>query len=168
MNASPLACGFTFDFTLRDKRNGQKVWRDTVKNRVPMEGLNAIANGYFKGGTGPGAFYIGLWAGAHVPDGTETAATLPSIVTEVTNYDGSTRKTFTSGTVANGGLSNAAELARFSFSGSATVNGAFISTTSAKGSTSGILLSVVRFPVQRSVDASVYLDVLAGFQLVSM
>lgn len=161
-------CGFVYEMTTRDCHTGMKLWRDTVKNRVPMEGLNAIANGYFKGGAVPGALYMGLWSGAHVPDGTETAATLQSIVTEITGYDGATRKTVTLGTVTDGGLSNADAMARFQFNATLTVNGAFISTTSAKGSATGVLHSIVRFPTARPVDLSIYMDALAAFQLISM
>ena len=49
-----------------------------------------------------------------------------------------------------------------------TVNGAFISTTQAKGAATGRLLSVVRFFNPRAVDDTVYLEVLSGFQFVSL
>lgn len=166
MNAF-LPCGFVYEMTARDRHTGMKAWRDSLKNRVPMEGLNAIAQ-FFKAGTGPANLYMGLWSGAHVPDGTETAATLQSIVTEITGYDGATRKTVTLGSVTDGGLSNADAMARFQFNATLTVNGAFISTTSAKGGSTGILYSIVRFPTARSVDNSIYMDALAAFQLVSM
>jgi len=62
----------------------------------------------------------------------------------------------------------AADPARFDMLGSATVNGAFISTAQTKGASTGKLLSVVRFANPRPVDASVYLEVLTGFQFVSL
>lgn len=161
-------CGFTYDTALRRKSDGGLIAFDHARNRVPTEGLNAIASAFFKAGAVPAALYIGLWSGAHVPDGTETAATLLSLVTEVTAYDGSTRKAFLPGAVATGGLSNAADLAVFNFNADATVNGAFISSASAKGATTGTLLSVVRFPAARVVDNSVYLEILSGFQFVSV
>lgn len=70
--------------------------------------------------------------------------------------------------MADGGCSNAASLAIFNFSADAVVNGAFISTAPAKGATNGALMSVVRFPTARQVDASVYLEILSGFQFLSM
>ena len=80
MNAL-AACGFTYDVNTRLKSDGSMIGRITgAKNRVPREGLNDIATAYLKGGAGPANLYIGLWSGAHVPTGEETAATLLSLV----------------------------------------------------------------------------------------
>ncbi len=161
------SCGFAYTADLRSKADGRLIDRTQAKNRVPGEGLDLMVNAIFKGGAVPGALYIGLWSGAHTPDGSETAANFLSQVTEVTNYAGA-RKAFTPGSVSNGGVSNADALARFNFDAAVTVNGMFMATSQPKGATGGTLLSVVRFPSPRAVDPSVYLDVLAGFQLVSM
>ena len=161
-------CGFTYDLRFRSVSTGELLATYRAKNRVPAEGLNLIASAFFASGAVPPALYIGLYSGGHVPDGTETGANLATLVTEVTDYEGATRKAFVPGAVSNGGCSNAASLATFNFTGDATVNGAFISTVAAKGATTGGLLSVVRFPIARPVDASVYVEVLSGFQLLSM
>ncbi|AOU99852.1 hypothetical protein [Delftia tsuruhatensis] len=100
----------------------------------------------------PANLFIGLWSGSYVPNGTETAATLPTLVTEVTQYDGATRKAWVPGNVSAGGVSNELSLARFSFTGMQTVNGVFVSSSSGKGSDTGALLSIVRLPVARAVD----------------
>lgn len=162
------SCGFTYAASFRDAADHRLLDRALVKNRVPIEGLNLMANGLFAGGAIPTGYFIGLWTGAHVPSGEETAADFLTQVTEITAYDGSTRKPWTPGAVANGGLSNAYALARFNFTSAVTVNGMFMSTSQPKGATAGAIVSVVRFPSPRPVDPSVYLDVLAGFQLVSM
>ncbi|MBV7457312.1 hypothetical protein KW843_22720 [Acidovorax sp. sif1233] len=162
-------CGFSYDVLTRRKDNGMVLAAlYGAKNRVPREGLNDIATAYFKGGAGPAALYIGLWSGAHMPDGEETAASLHTLVTEVTEYSQGGRLLLDLGAVADGALSNAASLARFDMLGSGTANGAFISTTQAKGAGTGKLLSVVRFPNPRAFDSSVYLELLAGFQFVSL
>ena len=161
-------CGFTYDLRVRRASSGKLLAVSKAKNRVPAEGLNLIASAVFAAGPVPPALYIGLYSGSHVPDGTETAANLATLVTEITAYEGATRKAFVPGAISNGGCSNAASLATFNFTGDATVNGAFISTVAAKGATTGSLLSVVRFPIARPVDASVYVEVLSGFQLLSM
>lgn len=160
--------GFTFDVLTRSKAtDGITDSLCGAKNRVPREGLNDMAT-YFKSGAGPAALYIGLWSGAHIPDGEETAGNLLTLVTEVTEYSQSGRLLLELGAVADGALSNAANLARFDMLGSGTANGAFISTTQAKGTATGKLLSVVRFPNPRAFDSSVYLELLAGFQFVSL
>lgn len=160
--------GFTYTMAARDKRTNQLIATEHAKNRVPTEGLNDMVTAYFKGGAGPANLYIGLWSGAHIPNGTETAATLSSLVTEVTDYVQAGRMLLELGGVTAGAASNAADPARFDMLASATVNGAFISTVQAKGATTGKLLSVVRFANPRPVDASVYLEVLTGFQFVSL
>lgn len=161
-------CGFVYDVATRRKSDRALIDSLHARNRVPGEGLDLIASAIFAQGPVPGQLHIGLWTGAYVPNGTETAATLPTLVTELTAYEGTTRKLFVPGAVADGGCSNAASLAIFNFTAEAEANGAFISTAPAKGATNGSLLSVVRFPVKRAVDASVYLEILSGFQLLSM
>ena len=166
---SKLGCGFVYDMTVADKKTGAvRAQYLGEKNRVPLEGLNDIAAAYLKGGAGPGALYIGLWSGARIPDGTETAANLLTLVTEVTNYTQATRLPLVLGPVANGTCSNEASLARFDILGSATVNGAFLSTAQAKGANTGKLLSFVRFANPRAVDETVYIEVLTGFQFISL
>jgi hypothetical protein len=162
-------CGFTYDVLTRSKYDGGIV--DALRgqrNRIPREGLNDMATAYFKGGAGPAALYVGLWSGAHTPDGEETANTLLTLVNEVTDYSQAARLPLVLGNVADGALSNAADLARFDMLGSGTVNGAFISTTQAKGAATGKIVSVVRFANPRPFDPSVYLELLAGFQFVSL
>ena len=162
-------CGFTYDVLTRSKADSGLI--EAVRgqmNRVPREGLNDIATAYFKGGAGPAALYIGLWSGAHIPNGEETAANLLSLVSEVTTYSQTGRMLLDLGPVADGSCSNAASLARFDMLGTGTVNGAFISTTQAKGASTGKMLSVVRFANPRQFDATVYLELLTGFQFVSL
>ncbi len=162
-------CGFTYDVLTRSKADGGLV--DALrgaKNRVPREGLNDIATAYFKGGAGPAALYLGLWSGAHIPNGEETAANLLTLVTEITTYSQTGRLLLNLGAVSDGSLSNAASLARFDMTDTGTANGAFIISSQAKGSSTGKLLSVVRFPNPRQFDTSVYFELLAGFQFTSL
>jgi hypothetical protein len=166
---SIAAGGFTHNVGAYLKSNGVLVGEvSSDKNRVPLEGLNDIASAYFKAGAGPANIYIGLWSGPHIPDGAETAATLLSVVTEFTGYSQAARLPLVLGSVSAGACSNAASLARFDMTAAGTVNGAFLSTVAAKGSASGKLLSVVRFANPRPVDNTVYLEVLSGFQFVSL
>lgn len=163
-----IPCGFVYDLVLRRRADDALVHRERLHNRVPGEGLDLIANACFKGAAMPANLFIGLWSGSYVPNGTETAATLPTLVTEVTQYDGTTRKAWVPGNVSAGGVSNELSLARFSFTGMQTVNGVFVSSSSGKGSDTGSLLSIVRLPVARTVDPAFYLEILAGFQFISV
>ena len=130
--------------------------------------MDLIASACFAGAAFPSSLFIGLYSGSHVPDGSETAATLPSLTTEVIQYSDATRLAFTPGPVTSGGVSNEASLARFDFSGTAMVNGVFISSAAAKGSDAGALVSIVRLPTPRQVDPAYFLEVLAGFQFISL
>lgn len=168
-NFSKTRTGFTYDVMSRLKKDGTLIDQlQGVRNRIPMEGLNDLASAYFKGTAPPGQLYVGLWSGSLVPTGEETAANLLDAVTEVTSYSDSTRIPLVLGSVDRGTCSNLGQLARFDVSANATVNGAFLSTVNAKGARYGKLLSVARFPAPRVVDDSMYLEVLCGFQFISI
>ncbi|RST54106.1 hypothetical protein [Variovorax sp. DXTD-1] len=130
-------------------------------NRVPMEGLNFMLRVMFKQETVPPDWYIGLYEGDYTPDGSETAATFPTVATECTAYTGA-RQPFVDGAVAGGATSNAASLAEFQFTADKTVMGAFMTSAAAKGSTSGVLLSVVRFPSPKVQVNGSKLQIFAG------
>lgn len=168
-NFAKTHSGFTYDVMSRLKKDGTLVDQlRGVRNRIPMEGLSDLASAYFKGTSPPGQLYVGLWSGPLVPAGEETAANILDAVTEITSYSGSTRLPLVLGSVDRGTCSNLDNLARFDISASTTVNGAFLSTVNAKGANYGKLLSVVRFPNPRPVDDSMYLEVLCGFQFISI
>ena len=167
--SSTIRPGFIYDLAIRSKADGRILHIEkATPNRVPLEGLNDMANSYLKGGSAPSGLYVGLWTGSHIPNGGETAANLSSMVTEATAYLQTGRLPLALGTVVDGAVSNAASLARFDMQGAATINGAFLSTVQAKGATTGKLLSVVRFANPRTVDDTVYLEILSGFQFVSL
>lgn len=168
MTPQSIPCGFTYEVLTRRKSDHSIVSREVVHNRVPEEGLNLMCSVVFKAAPAPAALYVGLYSGSHAPSGQETAATFLTQVQEVTDYDDATRKAFNPGVVAGGGVSNEQSLARFSFGSEQTVNGVFISTASAKGANTGALLSVVRLPTARKVDPAFYLEILTGFQFVSI
>lgn len=160
--------GFGYRTRLVCKATGRVLAESTDHNKVPVEGLNLMAAALFTGGAVPPALYIGLHSGAHSPDGTETAANLNLLVSEITSYTSLSRVAFQPGAVAAGAVGNEASVAVFEFPSPAVVNGAFISTSAAKGSATGTLLSFVRFQPARNVDASVRLEIVAGFQFLSI
>lgn len=108
-----------------------------------------------------------LYEGDYTPVAGDTAATFPAAATEFTAYDGTTRKTFVPGAVVGTNVDNHDNKAEFTFTPAKVVYGGFISSSSARGSTSGVLLSAVRFGSPKSVDAGGVLRVTAGFTLAS-
>lgn len=160
-----MKVGFTY--LIEEIKDGQVVSVEEVKNLVPAEGITHILNTVLKGGAQTASWFIGLYEGNYTPVGTDTAATFPGSATECTTYSAATRVAFTPGAIAAGSLDNAANKAEFTLSANKVVYGGFISSASAKGSTSGILLSAVRFGSPKSLDSGSVLRVTAGFTLVS-
>lgn len=118
--------------------DGKLKWRDTIENLVVAEGLDDVLDKYFKGSSYTAAHYCGL------ADGTPTFApgdTMASHAgwTEITSYSETARQTMVWGTVSSGSLDNSASKAAFSINASATIGGAFLSTDSTKGGTTGTL-----------------------------
>ena len=132
-------------------KNGFLKWTDIAENIVVNTGLDDILDKYLKGSTYTAAHYVGL------TDGTPTTAAGDTMAshagwTEVTNYVASSpnvRPTLTLGTVASQSVDNSASKASFVISivspDSTTLGGAFLSTDSTIGGSSGTLYSVAAF-----------------------
>jgi len=120
-------------------KNGQLKWVDYIENLVVNEGLDDALDKYFKGSSYSAAHYVGL------TDGTPTFAagdTMSSHAgwTEVTAYDEADRQTVTWGSVSSQSVDNSASKATFTISSnSTTIGGAFLSTNSTKGGSTGTL-----------------------------
>ena len=123
---------------------GNKKWSETKKNIIVTEGLNHILDTQFHAGTQVTTWYIGL-KGTGTPVGTDTLGSHASW-SEITDYSGS-RKEWTEGAASSGSMTNASSV-DFSITGSATVAGAFLASTT---DNTGVLYGVVDFSSSRSV-----------------
>jgi hypothetical protein len=126
---------------------------------------------YFSGSGYTAAWYLGLYgAGAsNTPAAGDTMASHAGW-TEVTDYSKSTRPaaTFGSATVADPSvIDNSGSVAVFSINNTVTVGGAFLTSDSTKGGTSGILFSAADFqaPGDRNVVSGDTLNVTYQFSL---
>lgn len=137
-------------------------------NLVPTEGLNHMLGVVLKGAAQVPTWYIGLFEGEYTPSALITAATLPALADECTDYASPTRVEFVEGSVAAGSVDNATALAEFVFTADVTVRGAFITSSDVKGSTSGVLLSIARFPSPKPQTAGSTLRVMAGPTVTSI
>lgn len=132
---------------------GKLKWREVVPNIVVNAGLNDVLDKYFKGSTYTAAFYVGL-----VDNGSFSAYAAGDTMAshagwlEFTSYSGTDRPTLTLGSVSSQSVNNSANKAAFSITSSGTVRGAFITTGSTKGGTSGTLFGAASFSSTRSVD----------------
>ena len=166
MNHADLAkAGFLY--LVEVLRNGIVVDRELVHNIMPTEGLNHVLNVVLKGSTQIGTWYLAPFEGNYTPIAGDTAAAFPAAATECTAYSESTRQQFVPGTVSAGALDNAASRAEFTFNATKTVYGGFMTGASAKGATTSVLLSAVKFSSPKSLDSGSVLRVTAGITLTS-
>lgn len=123
---------------------GELLWERRAHNIVTNAGLDEILDKFWKGSGYTAAHYLGL------TDGTPTVAagdTMSSHAgwSEVTGYSESTRQALTLGSVSSQSISNSGSKAVITASGTITVGGAFSTTSSTKGGTTGVLVSVAAF-----------------------
>lgn len=159
--------GFEYTVEVLDK-DGNVTDREVVHNIMPLEGIHHVLNTVLKGGAQVAQWHIGLYETAYTPTPNDKMANFPSAAVEATEYEATTRLPFTPGNLADGSVDNSANAAEFKFTAAKLIYGGFISSSSAKGSTSGVLLSAVRFGSPKSVDSSSTLRVTAGFTMASL
>lgn len=141
--------------------------RERIHNLMPVEGLNHTLSVTFAGGSQVATWYVGLFEGNYTPLSTDTMATFPASSTECTAYDESVRQTWVESTPAAGATTNSASKAEFTMSATKTVYGAFISSSSVKGGTSGVLASAAKFSAAKDVDDGDILRVTASISMTS-
>ena len=131
--------------------DGKLKWTNDFDNLVTNEGLDDNLDKYLKGSTYTAAFYVGLTDGTPTVNAADTMSSHAGW-TEVTDYSESTREALVLGTVASQSVDNSASKASYSINATATVGGAFITTVSTKGGTTGTLYGVGAFSGDKSVD----------------
>ena len=135
-------------------------------NRTVMEGRNHQLDVVFHGGTPVTTWYLGVFEGNYTPLDTDTAATFPGSSTECTAYDEATRVAFVEGAPSGGIISNAGNEAVFTFNANKTIYGGFLISSSAKGATTGVLMSAARFSPSRVVEPLFSLQIGYNISLV--
>ena len=134
--------------------DGTLKWVEHRDNLVTTAGKNDALTNWLKGSSYTAANFLGL-----IDDAAFSALSAADVLTshsgwaELTSYSVGTRVTPTWGTASGGSIDNSASPAKFTMTGSATVNGIFMATGSTKGSTgtTGVLLSEVSFGTKRTV-----------------
>ncbi len=130
-------------------KDGNLKWVERVKNTTVNVGLDEILDKFWKGSTYTAAHYVGLKGTGSIA----AADTMSSHAgwSEITAYSEGTRETLTLGTVSSQSVDNSGSKASFSINGTATVDGAFVTTDNTKGGTTGILIGAADFASSRSV-----------------
>lgn len=158
---SNTAMGFTY--TIDVIQDGVVVDSETVHNLMPTEGLNHTLSVLLAGGAQAATWYVGLFEANYTPVAGDTAATFPASATETTTYTEATRVAFVPGTISGGAVTNSASRAEFTSNSNKTVYGAFLSSASGKGATSGVLLSAAKFATSKTFDSGSIIRVTVGF-----
>lgn len=161
---SKLGLGFVYTVEAFDAA-GNHLGTDTVHNLVPDEGVNAFLDILFNAATQQ-SWFIGIYGNNYAPLASNTASNFPALAGELTVYESATRPAFDPGAAAGGIVTNALAKAEFVMTSDATVRGGFISSSSVKGGTTGILASAVLFPMPRQPGVGGALRVTAGFQII--
>lgn len=128
-------------------RDGKVIDREEVENVVTVEGRTYLLKAGVSGEQTPVSFYVGLIGADITPQETDTASTAlgsTGSYGEVVSYNETDRPIYRA-VASSASVSNAANPAQFTISANTTVYGAFITSTSAKQSNSGILLCAARF-----------------------
>lgn len=138
-------------YTVEAYRDGKLLWREQFHNLITDEGCNDMLDKYWKGSSYTASHYVGLKGTGEV-QASDTMSSHPNW-TEVTDYDESSRPALVLGSVSNKQVDNSANKATFTINNSVTVAGAFITTDSTKGGTTGLLISAGDFATARSLGA---------------
>jgi len=157
--------GFLWTAEFVDPTTGLITDREVVHNLTPEEGENHILNVILKGLSPVTTWYVLPYEGNYTPLNSDTGATFPASATECTTYVESTRQLFVPGTVAAGAVDNSASPASFTSNSNKTIYGGALVSAAAKGATSQVLLSAVRFATARNFDTGTLLRITASMTL---
>lgn len=131
-------------------RDGVVIDEWDVHNLIVNQGLDHILGVEFTGTAQITSWYMAPFTNNYTPVGTDTAASIATNAGESSAYSGSTRQPYV-GVEASQQVSNAASPANFTFTGAATIYGAFLISSSAFNATTGILFAAALFPAPKPV-----------------
>jgi hypothetical protein len=131
-------------FHCQHLREGRLIDEWDADNLVVNQGLDSLVGVMFTSVSQITAWYLGLFSGNYTPVSTDTASTFPGSATESSAYTNATRPVFT-GVEATQAVGNAASPATFTMNAGVTIYGAFLTSSSAKGGTGGVLFSAAQF-----------------------
>jgi hypothetical protein len=170
MSLEKVKAGGVFTVQCFDAEGNLK-WSEEKHNLVVNVGLKDMNDKYFTGSAYTAGWFLGLYgaASSNDPAAGDTMASHAGW-TEVTDYTEATRPacTFGAATTADPSvISNSASVAVFSIDDTVTVGGAFLTSNSTKGGTTGTLFSAADFqsPGDRSVVSGDVINVTYQFSL---
>lgn len=136
-----------------DRINGGE-WTRT-ENLIPTEGLAHILNVALGTTPKPASYHLALFSAAAQPQASWTAASFASTASEIVSmtegYSAATRPNWTPANTSTNSIDNMAAVAKVTMktASSLTVQGAAMLTSSAKGGTTGALISASKYASPR-------------------
>jgi hypothetical protein len=115
---------------------------------VVNQGIDTLLGVMFTGVTQITSWFLGVFSGNYTPVAGDTAATFPGSATESSAYTSGTRPAFTA-VEATQAVTNSASVATFTLNAGVTLYGAFLTSSSVKGGTGGVLFSAAQFPAPK-------------------
>lgn len=155
-NSAPinLKLRTVYRFECFDK-DGNLKWTEEVPNLVTTEGKNDLLTQYFKGAAYTAAWFIGLVnnVGFTAYAAADTAAQIGGTNgwAEAVPYSNANRPTWTGGSASGGSIDDTGSPASFTINASATIRGAFLTSSNVKSGTAGKLYGEADFAASRSV-----------------
>ncbi|MCJ2073418.1 hypothetical protein MKK75_32325 [Methylobacterium sp. J-030] len=136
-------------------RDGRVMWEEEGENLTTYAGLAHMLTNYWKGNAYTAGFFVGLKGSGTIAGGDTSAS--HAGWSEVQAYAAGTRPALTLGAVTTGATSsvdNSAAPASFSINAANTaVSGAFVATSSAKGSTTDTIIGASDFAASRTLQS---------------
>lgn len=165
MNDSLKVLGFKHELQIVDLATGKLIHREAKYNRIPQAGLDFLMLSPFGDMPSIGSFYCGLYRNNFLADNNTTAADIPSNMGEFVAYSETSRPLWNRD-YSPGTLDNFASKAVFTPTQDATIYGSFLCSNQAKGSGSGLLLSVVRFNTVKTLTAGQEATLVCGLTYI--
>ena len=156
-----------FKYLVEHLRDGVVIDSTIETNLIPQQGLDHMLDVTCKGGSQVATWYVSIYEGDYTPISTNTAANFPGLSTECVAYDEAVRPTWVEGAITAGAVDNSASKAEFTINASKTIYGCALNSAAAKGATTGILLSAVRFATPKAFVDNDVLRVTAPISLTA-
>lgn len=143
--------GFRHEFEQFCAATGEVIHREFKFNRIPQLGIDFLIQSPFGDVAPIPNFYCALFRNNVLPDAGMTAADLPSVLGEFTEYSETTRPEWERVYNGAGTWDNAAAKAIFTATVERDIYGSCIVSNPVKGANTGLLLSVVRFSTVKKI-----------------
>lgn len=158
--------GFKWTLDVLDV-SGKVIDSETNKNLIPLAGMSFLVRAPFGDATPITTFYLGLYRGNYVPSASTVAADIPTNMNEFIDYSEAQRPLWDRAFDGVSSMDNSTAKASFTVTQDRTIYGAFLVSSSGKGSNGGLVLSCVRFASPKQVTAGQTINLSGGLTYVS-